>query len=104
LVDHFRKANNRVLVPLDEIKEQNDENDPASATEQKLIVARVNHALSQLDQNQREVIVLRFIVGLSLREVALAADKTEAAVKSLQHRGLAVLRLVLSQEQEQVTR
>ena len=104
LVDHFRKANNRVLVPLDEIKEQNDENDPASATEQKLIVARVNHALSQLDQNQREVIVLRFIVGLSLREVAWAVNKTEAAVKSLQHRGLAAVRLVLSQEQEQVTR
>ncbi len=104
LVDHFRKADNRVLVSLDEIKEQNGENDPASATEQKLLVARVNHALSQLDQNQREVIVLRFVIGLPLREVAGAVNKTEAAVKSLQHRGLAALRLTLGQEQEQVIR
>jgi len=99
MVDHFRKTNNRVSVPLDEIEEQHDESDPTSADEQKLLVARVSCALSQLDQNQREVIILRFVIGLPLREVALALDKTEAAVKSLQHRSLAALRLVLSQEQ-----
>ena len=104
LVDHFRKTNNRVLVPLEEIEEQSDESDPASATDQKLGAARMNHALSQIDENQREVIVLRFVIGLSLREVTLAVGRTEAAVKSLQHRGLAAMRLALSHEQEQVIR
>jgi DNA-directed RNA polymerase specialized sigma24 family protein len=32
---------------------------------------------------------------LSLKEVALTLDKTVAAVKSLQHRGLAALRVEL---------
>lgn len=41
------------------------------------------------------VVVLRFLVGLSLEEVAAAVDKTTAAVKSLQHRGLKSLRLAL---------
>ena len=104
LVDRFRKTNNRVLVPLEGIEEQSDENDPASTVEQKLLVARMNHALSKLDEHQREVVVLRFIIGLPLRETALAVGKTEAAVKSLQHRGLAAMRLALSQEQEQVIR
>jgi DNA-directed RNA polymerase specialized sigma24 family protein len=42
--------------------------------------------------------VLRFLAGLSLQEVALTVDKTVAAVKSLQHRGLAALRVELAQE------
>ncbi len=54
LIDHFRKTNNRVPVPLDEIEEQHDESDPASAAEQRLVVARMNQALSQIDENQRQ--------------------------------------------------
>jgi len=102
LVDHFRKTNSRVSVPLDAVEDHQVEGDVVSATESKLLIERLNRALSQLDQRQREVVVLRFVVGLSLREAALALGKTEAAVKSLQHRSLAVLRVMLSQEREQV--
>ena len=99
LVDHYRKKNNRASVPLDAIEESEGEGDPISTIEQKLLAERLHRALSKLDQSHREVVMLRFVSGLSLREVALAIDKTEAAVKSLQHRGLVALRLTLSQEQ-----
>ena len=100
LVDHYRKENQRVSVSLDAIEDQDaGESDLASTLDRKLDVERVQRALSLLDQPHRDVVVLRFVCGLSLQEVALALDKSEAAVKSLQHRGLAALRRTLTQEQ-----
>jgi len=64
---------------------------------QKLALEQVQYALSRLDPSQQEVMVLRFLLGLSLREVALTMDKTVGAVKSLQHRGLKALRGALKQ-------
>ncbi len=48
--------------------------------------------LSRLPEQQREVIVLRFIVGLSGRETADALGRSEGAVTALQMRGLKRLR------------
>ena len=47
--------------------------------------------LAQLTDDQRDVIILRFIEDMSLAEVAEALDKTVGAVKALQHRALASL-------------
>jgi DNA-directed RNA polymerase specialized sigma24 family protein len=41
------------------------------------------------------VIVLRFLIGLPISEVALILNKTIPAIKALQHRGLHELRLIL---------
>jgi len=100
LVDHFRQDSRRAPIPLDAIEDERaGEDDPLSTVEQKLDVERVQRALLQLDQTHREVVMLRFVCGLSLKEVALALDKTEGAIKSLQHRGLTALRHALAQEQ-----
>jgi RNA polymerase sigma-70 factor (ECF subfamily) len=53
-------------------------------------------ALSELEPSQRDVLALRFLSGLSLRETALALGKTEDSVKALQRRGLMALRLTLA--------
>ncbi len=66
--------------------------------ETSLTVERVQHAVADLDDTQREVVVLRFLIGLSLREVAAALEKSVGAVKSLQHRGLTALRSQLAHE------
>jgi RNA polymerase sigma-70 factor (ECF subfamily) len=47
--------------------------------------------LAQLTDEQRDVIILRFIEEMSLAEVAETLDKTVGAVKALQHRALASL-------------
>lgn len=99
VVDHYRQASHHRLVPLDQAEGYSrGDDDPASLVEQQLTLERVKHALDQLDLSQREVVELRFLAGLPLREVALILDKTVAAVKSLQHRGLKTLRLVLQTE------
>jgi RNA polymerase sigma-70 factor (ECF subfamily) len=69
--------------------------DPASVVEHKLTMEQAYRALFELEASQRDVLALRFLSGLSLREVALALNRTEASVKALQQRGLAALRLAL---------
>jgi RNA polymerase sigma-70 factor (ECF subfamily) len=49
-------------------------------------------AVSQLTPEQREVIILRFFLQLTTKEVAAMLAKTEAAVVSLQVRGVAALK------------
>jgi len=97
-VDHQRAASRHESVPLYHAEGLNvDDADPGRAVERKLTVERVVAALETLDPTQQEVVVLRFLAELSLREVAAALDKTVAAVKSLQHRGLIALRGALQE-------
>jgi RNA polymerase sigma-70 factor (ECF subfamily) len=100
VVDHYRKEGRRVIVPLDYVENLSvEKNDPLSVVERRLTLERVKNALTRLDPSQQEVVVLRFLAGLSLKEVALTLGRTVAAVKSLQHRGLVALRAALEQEQ-----
>jgi RNA polymerase sigma-70 factor (ECF subfamily) len=96
IVDDYRKRGGRRWVPIEQAEVMSERRqDPAVVIEQKLTVERVERALRQIDPAQQEVVVLRFLIGLSLREVAAMLDKSVAAVKSLQHRGLIALRVAL---------
>ena len=55
-------------------------------------------ALAHLTEEQRQVIVLKFMENLSNGEVATLLDKSEGAIKSLQHRALAALRRAIDKE------
>jgi RNA polymerase sigma-70 factor, ECF subfamily len=93
VIDDYRKSRIRQYVPLESVAGDAVEGkSPEELTEQVLAFTRVKNALSKMAPDQREVIELRFLAGLSLNEVAAAVNKTVAAVKSLQHRGLTVLR------------
>lgn len=95
-VDHHRKIDRRELIPLYHAEGLNEQHDnPSLVVERQLTVERVLDALNDLDPAKRQVIELRFLAGLSLREVAQTLGKTVAAVKSMQHRGLTTLRTAL---------
>ena len=49
-------------------------------------------ALATLPDAQREVLVMRFMLGMSSREVAELSGRGVKAVESLQHRALEALR------------
>jgi RNA polymerase sigma-70 factor (ECF subfamily) len=102
LVDYFRKMNHQATVPLDAVEEQGTEDDPDRTIEHRLLSERLQVALLRLEPTQCEVIVLRFLAGLSLQETALTLGKTEAAIKALQHRGLSGLRQALEPLEEPV--
>ena len=54
--------------------------------------ARMNKLLQVLPEKQREILILRIVVGLSAEETADAVGSTPGAVRVAQHRALAKLK------------
>jgi RNA polymerase sigma-70 factor (ECF subfamily) len=52
--------------------------------------------LQLLNDQQRQVLLLRFVEGLSIAETAQVMEKSEGAIKALQHRSLEALRRYLT--------
>jgi RNA polymerase sigma-70 factor, ECF subfamily len=79
-LDHMRA---RRAIPTEEVR--------ATDTGQAQIGhergSDLRHALELLPDDQREVLVLRHIVGLSPTEIAETLDKTESSIHGLHHRG-----------------
>lgn len=60
-----------------------------------LEVKAVRKAILELKPEHQDVLVLRFIEDLSVKEVAGALNRSEGAVKVLQHRAIEKLRTIL---------
>lgn len=54
--------------------------------------ARMNELLQILPEKQREILILRVVVGMSAEETAEAVGSTAGAVRVAQHRALARLK------------
>ena len=72
---------------------------PASSAEQdalqRLSAERVRDLCDRLVADQRDVLLLRLVGGLTVEEVATALGKSVGAVKALQRRALVALRKIL---------
>ena len=66
--------------------------DPESAYERTAEEELVREAISRLRDEQRQVIILRFIEDLDYREVAEIIGKSIAAIRVIQHRALNAMR------------
>jgi RNA polymerase sigma-70 factor (ECF subfamily) len=58
----------------------------------------LRRALSRLTTEQEEVVLLRFLQGLQISEVATVTGRSEGAVKALQFRALRALQKILADE------
>jgi RNA polymerase sigma-70 factor (ECF subfamily) len=93
LINHNHQDRNDRLVPVEQAEYVPlMGNNPAVVVEKQQLEQELLLALERIDPLQREVVVLRFLVGLSLQETATTLDKSVAAIKSTQHRGLKALR------------
>jgi RNA polymerase sigma-70 factor (ECF subfamily) len=101
VVDHYRRQQHRRHLPLDE-ELINANDDPVGTAERRLSGAQVRAALRRLTADQQQVIVLKFLEGLSNQEVAAVLGKPVGAVKSLQHRALAALQRHLAPDKEKI--
>ncbi len=101
IVDHYRRQQHRDHLPLFE-GIVDGEMDLAQTAELHLTAEAVGQALQQLTPDQRQVIALKFLAGLTNGEVAKVMDKPVGAVKSLQHRALAALQRQLVPAEEKV--
>jgi RNA polymerase sigma-70 factor (ECF subfamily) len=101
VVDYYRRQQHRRHLPLKEDL-VNGNDSPAGIVERRLSATQVRTALQNLTPDQRQVIVLKFLEGLSNQEVAAVLGKPIGAVKSLQHRALAALQRQLAPDKEKM--
>ena len=87
-LDHLRA---RRQIPVEEVR-TTDPCDEGREFEQRQCL---KEALAALPREQREVLVLRHVLGLSPPEIAEQLEKTESSVHGLHHRGRATLRAAL---------
>ncbi len=95
VVDYLRKKTRRATVPLDESQASSDSN-PQLVAEDRLDIEQLLSVTKRLTAAQREVISLRFAGELSIAQVAKVMDKSQGAVKALQHSAIVALRKALS--------
>jgi RNA polymerase sigma-70 factor, ECF subfamily len=93
-LDHMRQ---RRAIPCEEVRELDERRDDGSDAQQTSLALR--EALESLPGDQREVVVLRHLVGLSPGEIAGRLDKTEPSVHGLHHRGRGALRSTLAERE-----
>jgi len=90
-VDHLRR---RRAIPCEEVRElQPGAEEDASRSRSMML----RDALAALPEEQREVIVLRHLVGLSPGEIAGRLGRTEPSIHGLHHRGRGALRTALAE-------
>ncbi|MCK6585463.1 MAG: RNA polymerase sigma factor, partial [Anaerolineales bacterium] len=73
--------------------------DPEVLVERILDAERLREALKRLTPDQSDVIILRFLSGMPISEVAQVLNKSLGAVKMLQSRALESLYQMLKQEE-----
>jgi RNA polymerase sigma-70 factor (ECF subfamily) len=98
LIDLNRRRQRRPQVSLYEgIPDSQDS--PQAVAERSAAQDEVRLALTKLTEEQRQVIILKFVENMDNASVARVLGRSQGAVKSLQHRALVSLRKIISSQE-----
>jgi RNA polymerase sigma-70 factor (ECF subfamily) len=89
-VDHLRA---RRAVPCGEVRNSDEPFDNSHHERARCL----QQALNELPEDQREVLIMRHILGMSPGEIARSLGKSEGSIHGLHHRGRGTMRRVLSE-------
>jgi len=92
MTDFFRSRSRTLQIIEAETERLNQTTDVETALEQEALYTQISEHVKQLAPAQQQVIVLRFIAGLSVKETAMICGKAEGTVKALQSQALQKLR------------
>jgi RNA polymerase sigma-70 factor (ECF subfamily) len=98
VIDHYRDVKSRNPMPLEEDLVDGDYNHPAKLTDDHIAQECLGRALMHLTEEQRQVILLKFIENREISELTAILGKNERAIRSLQHRALAALHRLMEKE------
>ena len=99
-MDHFRA--NRRWQPEEDVPEAPGSEERSAEDEAFQAIGRQSmlDLIDSLSQEQQQVLTLKFVFGFSNGEAATILDKTEGAIKSLQHRALVSLQKQIAGDAE----
>jgi RNA polymerase sigma-70 factor (ECF subfamily) len=91
-VDHMRQ---RRAIPCDEVRALETRPDDEDSARMRSLGLR--DALATLSEEQRQVVVMRHLVGLTPSEIADRLGRTEPSIHGLHHRGRGALQTALTE-------
>ncbi|HEY7222710.1 MAG TPA: sigma-70 family RNA polymerase sigma factor [Micromonosporaceae bacterium] len=100
VADYFKSGRHRFELPTSDVldadaEERGPEGSPEAAVVDHITNVALLTAVRQLNREQRECIILRFLQGFSVAETAQAMGKNEGAIKALQYRAVRALHRLL---------
>ena len=100
VADHFKSGRYRLEVTTGDVmdaerEDRGPEGSPEAAVVDHITNVALLTAVKQLNPEQQECIVLRFLQGFSVAETARAMGKNEGAIKALQYRAVRALARLL---------
>jgi RNA polymerase sigma-70 factor (ECF subfamily) len=103
IIDHYRKTNGRETISLDDRKKidvADEKQNAGKLLELKADLLVIETKLPELKDEYREVIILRFVNELSIKEIADILNKSRGNVRVLIYRALNALKELLSQDEK----
>ena len=98
LIDHYRATSNKEMEEELEDRPLPDSGiDPSERVIARMEHQQIKELMDRLSDDYRDVLVLRFLSGLSSGETAEVMDRSTGAVRVLQHRALNALRDLLDE-------
>jgi RNA polymerase sigma-70 factor (ECF subfamily) len=94
MLDHLRRRARQSRTPP---PAATDGPDPQQLLETRLLADELRTAMEDLTEEQRDILVRRFVLDQSLEAVATGTRRSVGAVKSMQHRALTTLERLLSE-------
>jgi len=100
VADHFKSGRYRLEVTTGDVldadrEDRGPEGSPEAAVVDHITNVALLTAVKQLNPEQQECIVLRFLQGFSVAETAQTMGKNEGAIKALQYRAVRALARLL---------
>jgi RNA polymerase sigma-70 factor (ECF subfamily) len=100
VADHFKSGRYRLEITTGDVLDADKEDRGPEGTPETAVVDHITNvtlltAVKQLNPEQQECIVLRFLQGFSVAETAKAMGKNEGAIKALQYRAVRALARLL---------
>ena len=87
--DHFKAGRTRLEMTTEDMGQHDDATEgPESAVLASLTNEILMQALTELPDEQRDCLVMRFLQGMSIAETAAVLGRSDGAVKQLQLRGV----------------
>lgn len=89
VIDYLRRKKDLPLYENVDIKTEDGPEEYAETNEQAELV---NQSIQGLNEDQKEVILLKFMAELPNNEIATQIGKSEESVRQIQHRALEILK------------
>ena len=100
VVDYYRTRKETVRIEDTDPDEMPEKHPAHDKLADKIEIERTQKALRKLKPEYQDVIMMRFVEDLPIRETAIAMGKTEGAVKLIQYRAIKELKKTLTSNHE----